>query len=66
MVGSRKLPVINSRTVIPNEYGQCIHPSGLNLNNHNVIYYEIWYKMNNQQVVNKSMNFNINDFSVLK
>ena len=66
MVGTRKLPVINSVTVFPNEYGQCIHPSGVNLNRPNNTYYEIWYQMNNQFVVGKSRNFNINDFSVLK
>jgi hypothetical protein len=62
MVGSRKFKTIMNNV---NVLGQCIHPSGVNLNNNGDLYHKIWYQRDNSSVVNHLGSINLHDFSVL-
>lgn len=62
MVGSREFKTIMNNV---NVLGQCIHPSGVNLNNNGGLYHKIWYQRDNSSVVNHLGSINLHDFSVL-
>lgn len=62
MVGSREFKTIMNNV---NVLGQCIHPSGVNLNNNGDLYHKIWYQRDNSSVVNHLGSINLHDFSVL-
>lgn len=62
-VGDRGYKRIKSNS---SAFGEAIHPSGVNLNNHPADYYDTWYKLDNSKIENKTNNFDIELFSVLK
>ncbi|WP_421345840.1 hypothetical protein [Aeromonas veronii] len=63
MVGTRDSKGLSGAS---DEFGCCIHPSGVNLNLHSVNYYNLWYLLDNNYVSNKTAGFDISNFSVLK
>ncbi|HHQ4609281.1 TPA: hypothetical protein ACSP2B_001471 [Aeromonas veronii] len=62
MVGSRGfIRVMRNVNVL----GECMHPSGVNLNKNAALYHNIWYRQVNASVVNHLGHINLHDFSVL-